>query len=78
MLPLRITSDFSGFHLVDTLSRRLAAITSFDKLARHATGKLKLKPRDIKRYKNIGFSEKELEDVFRNIKLKILVLWKVV
>tara|TARA_R100000700_G_scaffold14725_1_gene20680 strand:+ start:1550 stop:4831 length:3282 start_codon:yes stop_codon:yes gene_type:complete len=64
----RITSDFSGFHLVDTLSRRLAAITSFDKLARHATGKLKLKPRDIKRYKNIGFSEKELEDVFRNIR----------
>ena len=64
----RITSDFSGFHAVDTLSRRLAAITSFDKLARHATGKLKLKPRDIKRYKNIGFSEKELEDVFRNIR----------
>jgi hypothetical protein len=64
----RITSDFSGFHAVDTLSRRLAAITSFDKLARHATGKLKLKPRDIKRYKNIGFSEEELQDVFRNIK----------
>jgi len=64
----RITSDFSGFHAVDTLSRRLAAITSFDKLARHATGKLKLKPRDIKRYKNIGFSEKELEDVFKNIR----------
>ena len=35
----RITSDFSGFHAVDTLSRRLATITSFDKLARHATGK---------------------------------------
>ena len=49
----RITSDFSGFHVVDTLSRRLAAITSFDKLARHATGKLKLSPADIKRYRNI-------------------------
>jgi len=64
----RITSDFSGFHAVDTLSRRLATITSFDKLARHATGKLKLKPRDIKRYKNIGFSEEELEAVFSNIR----------
>jgi len=64
----RITSDFSGFHAVDTLSRRLAAITSFDKLARHATGKLKLKPRDIKRYKNIGFSEEELQAVFSNIR----------
>ena len=64
----RITSDFSGFHAVDTLSRRLAAITSFDKLARHATGKLKLSPSDIKRYKNIGFSEQELEAVFSNIR----------
>ena len=64
----RITSDFSGFHAVDTLSRRLATITSFDKLARHATGKLKLKPSDIKRYKNIGFSEEELESVFSNIR----------
>ncbi len=64
----RITSDFSGFHAVDTLSRRLATITSFDKLARHATGKLKLKPSDIKRYKNIGFSEEELEAVFSNIR----------
>ena len=64
----RITSDFSGFHAVDTLSRRLATITSFDKLARHATGKLKLKPRDINRYKNIGFSEEELEAVFSNIR----------
>tara|TARA_A100001201_G_scaffold105022_1_gene89917 strand:+ start:1477 stop:4758 length:3282 start_codon:yes stop_codon:yes gene_type:complete len=64
----RITSDFSGFHAVDTLSRRLATITSFDKLARHATGKLKLKPSDIKRYKNIGFSEQELELVFSNIR----------
>ncbi len=64
----RITSDFSGFHAVDTLSRRLATITSFDKLARHATGKLKLKPRDIKRYKNIGFSEDELQAVFSNIR----------
>ena len=64
----RITSDFSGFHAVDTLSRRLAATTAFDKLARHATGKLKLKPADIKRYKNIGFSEEELEAVFNNIR----------
>ena len=64
----RITSDFSGFHAVDTLSRRLAATTAFDKLARHATGKLKLKPADIKRYKNIGFSEEELEAVFSNIR----------
>jgi len=64
----RITSDFSGFHAVDTLSRRLAAITSFDKLARHATGKLKLSPADIKRYRNIGFSDEELQAVFKNIK----------
>ena len=64
----RITSDFSGFHAVDTLSRRLAAITSFDKLARHATGKLKLSSADIKRYRNIGFSDEELQSVFRNIK----------
>ena len=64
----KITSDFSGFHAVDTLSRRLAAITSFDKLARHATGKLKLSSSDIKRYKNIGFSEDELEAVFSNIR----------
>jgi hypothetical protein len=66
----RITSDFSGFHVVDTLSRRLAAITSFDKLARHATGKLKLSPADIKRYRNIGFSDEELQAVFINIKEK--------
>jgi len=66
----RITSDFSGFHAVDTLSRRLAAITSFDKLARHATGKLKLNPADIKRYRNIGFSDEELQAVFKNIKEK--------
>jgi hypothetical protein len=64
----RITSDFSGFHAVDTLSRRLATTTAFDKLARHATGKLKLKPSDIKRYKNIGFSEEELQSVFSNIR----------
>ena len=64
----KITSDFSGFHAVDTLSRRLAAITSFDKLARHATGKLKLSSADIKRYRNIGFSDEELQSVFRNIK----------
>lgn len=66
----RITSDFSGFHAVDTLSRRLAAITSFDKLARFATGKLKLSASDIKRYKNIGFSEEELQAVFKNIREK--------
>lgn len=64
----RITSDFSGFHAVDTMSRRLAAITSFDKLARHASGELKLKPSDIKRYRNIGFTEDELESVFKNIR----------
>jgi len=66
----KITSDFSGFHAVDTFSRRLATVTSFDKLARFATGKLKLKPADIKRYKNIGFSEDELQAVFRNIREK--------
>jgi hypothetical protein len=66
----KITSDFSGFHAVDTLSRRLAAITSFDKLARHATGKLKLSPSDIKRYRNIGFSDEELQAVFKNIREK--------
>jgi len=64
----RITSDFSGFHAVDTFSRRLAAITSFDKLARHATGQLKLELSDIRRYKNIGFSEDELQSVFKNIR----------
>jgi len=66
----RITSDFSGFHAVDTLSRRLATITSFDKLSRHATGKLKLTASDIKRYKNIGFSDEELQAVFKNIREK--------
>ena len=66
----RITSDFSGFHAVDTLSRRLATITSFDKLARHATGKLKLTASDIKRYRNIGFSDEELQAVFKNIREK--------
>ena len=66
----KITSDFSGFHAVDTFSRRLATVTSFDKLARFATGKLKLKPADIRRYKNIGFSEDELQAVFRNIREK--------
>jgi len=66
----RITSDFSGFHAVDTLSRRLATITSFDKLARHATGKLKLSAADINRYKNIGFSEEELQAVFKSIREK--------
>lgn len=69
-IATRITSDFSGFHAVDTLSRRLAAITSFDKLARHATGKLKLLERDIVRYRNIGFSDDELQSVFKNIREK--------
>ena len=64
----RITSDFSGFHAVDTLSRRLATITAFDKLTRHATGKLKLTASDINRYRNIGFSDDELKAVFKNIK----------
>ena len=67
-IATRITSDFSGFHAVDMLSRRLAAITSFDKLARHATGKLKLSAADIKRYRNIGFSDDELQSVFKNIR----------
>lgn len=67
-IATRITSDFSGFHAVDMLSRRLAAITSFDKLARHATGKLKLSAADIKRYRNIGFSDEELQSVFKNIR----------
>jgi len=67
-IATRITSDFSGFHAVDMLSRRLAAITSFDKLARHATGKLKLSAADIKRYRNIGFSDEELQAVFKNIR----------
>ena len=53
----KITSDFSGFHAVDTFSRRVAAITSFDKLARFATGEIKLKPSDIKIYRIIGFSD---------------------
>ena len=64
----KITSDFSGFHAVDTFSRRVAAITSFDKLARFATGEIKLKPSDIKRYRNIGFSDDELQAVFKNIR----------
>ena len=64
----KITSDFSGFHAVDTFSRRMAAISSFDKLARFATGEIKLKPSDIKRYRNIGFSDDELQAVFKNIR----------
>ena len=64
----RITSDFSGFHAVDMASRRLAAITSFDKLAMYATGRLKLTDAALKRYKNIGFSESELQGVFKNIR----------
>ncbi len=64
----RITADFSGFHLVDTLSRRLAAITSFDKLAMHATGKLKVTESVLKRYRNIGFSDEELQAVFKKIR----------
>jgi len=64
----RITSDFSGFHAVDTLSRRLAAITAFDKLAMHATGKLKVTDAVLKRYRNIGFDDDELQAVFKNIR----------
>ena len=66
----RITSDFSGFHIVDTLSRRLATISSFDKLARHAFGDLKLKADDIARYKNIGFTDEDLQAVLKNIREK--------
>ena len=64
----RITSDFSGFHAIDMMSRRLAAITSFDKLAMYATGKLKLDKAALKRYRNIGFSDSELQGVFESIK----------
>ena len=64
----RITADFSGFHAVDTLSRRLAAITSFDKLAMHATGKYKVTEDVLNRYRNIGFSDDELQAVFKNIR----------
>jgi hypothetical protein len=66
----RITSDFSGFHIVDTLSRRLAAISSFDKIARHAFGDLKLTASDIARYKNIGFTDADLQAVLKNIREK--------
>jgi hypothetical protein len=64
----RITADFSGFHAVDTLSRRLAAITAFDKLAMHATGKYKVTESVLNRYRNIGFSDDELQAVFKNIR----------
>lgn len=64
----RITADFSGFHAIDTLSRRLAAITAFDKLAMHATGKAKITEAVLKRYRNIGFSDDELQAVFKNIR----------
>jgi hypothetical protein len=64
----RITSDFSGFHAIDTMSRRLAAITSFDKLAQYATGKLKVTEAVLKRYRNIGFSDSELQGVFKSIR----------
>ena len=64
----RVTSDFSGFHAVDMASRRLAAITSFDKLAMYATGKLKVTDKVLKRYRNIGFSDSELQGVFESIK----------
>nr|BAR37665.1 putative internal virion protein [uncultured Mediterranean phage uvMED] len=64
----RVTSDFSGFHAVDMASRRLAAITSFDKLAMYATGRLKLTDAALKRYRNIGFSDSELQGVFQSIK----------
>jgi len=66
----RITSDFSGFHIVDSLSRRLATISSFDKLARHAFGDLKLTASDIARYKNIGFTDIDLQSVLKNIREK--------
>ncbi len=64
----RITSDFSGFHAVDMMSRRLAAITSFDKLAMYATGKLKINKSVLNRYRNIGFSDSELQGVFKSIR----------
>jgi len=64
----RITSDFSGFHAIDMMSRRLAAITSFDKLAMHATGKAKVTNSVLKRYRNIGFSDSELQGVFKSIR----------
>ena len=67
-IAARVTSDFSGFHAVDMASRRLAAITSFDKLAMYATGKLKLDKAALKRYRNIGFSDSELQGVFESIK----------
>ncbi len=44
------------FHAVDTMSRRLAAITSFDKLAMYATGKLKLSSADIKDIEILGLA----------------------
>lgn len=66
----RITSDFSGFHIIDTLSRRLATISSFDKLARHAFGELKLTTSDLARYRNIGFTDTDLQAVLKNIREK--------
>jgi hypothetical protein len=66
----RITSDFSGFHIIDTLSRRLATISSFDKLARHAFGELKLTASDLARYRNIGFTDADLQSVLKNIREK--------
>ncbi len=50
------------------MSRRLAAITSFDKLAMHATGKAKVTNSVLKRYRNIGFSDSELQGVFKSIR----------
>lgn len=69
-IATRITSDFSGFHVIDSLSRRLATISSFDKLARHAVGQLKLTSSDIARYKNIGFTDADLQAVLKNIREK--------
>ena len=66
----RITTDASGFHLVDAFSRRLATVISFNKLARHATGELKLEAKDIRRYKNIGFTDDDLQAVFKSIREK--------
>lgn len=69
-IATRITSDFSGFHVVDTFSRRLATVSAFDKLARHAVGELKLSASDIARYKNIGFTDADLQAVLKNIREK--------
>lgn len=63
-----ITSDGSGFYLVDTLSKRLATTIAFNKLAKHATGELALKADDLKRYRNIGFTDEDLTKIFDSVK----------